>query len=238
MPPELLMPASTSSCLRDSMPACCAAGEFERPSIGLVCKKTSRQKHSQAIKSMTHVVLVRHGESVWNCEGRLQGQSPADPHLTERGRRQAAAVRAVLSSATHLDCRAATGAACLLLPLQVASILRPQQIDAIYSSTLARALETAEIVAEAVGVPVRPCQWPHLVTSQLKCALQHTMLSVSSDHCRQQASREKFGHSARPHFAGGSTAAASCLCCFTEAWSRCHSGGASVSWVHICMLDC
>ena len=50
---------------------------------------------------MTQVVLVRHGESVWNREGRLQGQSPENPHLTERGRQQAAAVCAVLNRTAH-----------------------------------------------------------------------------------------------------------------------------------------
>lgn len=37
---------------------------------------------------MTRILLVRHGESTWNADGRWQGQ--ADPALTERGRAQAA----------------------------------------------------------------------------------------------------------------------------------------------------
>lgn len=37
--------------------------------------------------SMTHVLLVRHGESEWNALGRWQGQ--ADPPLSDHGRRQA-----------------------------------------------------------------------------------------------------------------------------------------------------
>jgi probable phosphoglycerate mutase len=36
---------------------------------------------------MTRILLVRHGESTWNADGRWQGQ--ADPPLTERGREQA-----------------------------------------------------------------------------------------------------------------------------------------------------
>ncbi|HEX2578345.1 MAG TPA: histidine phosphatase family protein, partial [Aquihabitans sp.] len=36
---------------------------------------------------MTRILLVRHGESVWNADGRWQGQ--ADPPLTDRGRQQA-----------------------------------------------------------------------------------------------------------------------------------------------------
>jgi probable phosphoglycerate mutase len=41
------------------------------------------------------LVLIRHGESAWNAEGRLQGQ--ADPPLSERGRAQIAALRPLLA---------------------------------------------------------------------------------------------------------------------------------------------
>jgi probable phosphoglycerate mutase len=37
---------------------------------------------------MTRILLVRHGESTWNADGRWQGQ--ADPPLSERGLQQAA----------------------------------------------------------------------------------------------------------------------------------------------------
>ncbi len=40
------------------------------------------------------LILVRHGESAWNAEGRLQGQ--ADPPLSDLGRDQARALRGVL----------------------------------------------------------------------------------------------------------------------------------------------
>ena len=40
--------------------------------------------------ALGHLLLVRHGESTWNAEGRLQGQ--ADPSLSALGRRQAAAL--------------------------------------------------------------------------------------------------------------------------------------------------
>ena len=42
------------------------------------------------------VIIVRHGESAWNAEHRLQGQ--ADPSLSERGRAQAVALRPVLAA--------------------------------------------------------------------------------------------------------------------------------------------
>ena len=40
------------------------------------------------------LVLVRHGQSAWNAEGRLQGQ--ADPPLSKLGRREAVALRGLL----------------------------------------------------------------------------------------------------------------------------------------------
>lgn len=41
------------------------------------------------------LVLVRHGESIWNAEGRYQGH--ADPGLTERGRAQATVTARLLA---------------------------------------------------------------------------------------------------------------------------------------------
>jgi probable phosphoglycerate mutase len=74
--------------------------------------------------------LVRHGESLSNREGRVQGQ--ADVELSEIGRSQAAAVgrwsRALRS---------------------------PNPIGEIWSSPLRRAVDTAEAIAAALGLPVR-----------------------------------------------------------------------------------
>ncbi|MGQ0830855.1 MAG: histidine phosphatase family protein [Microthrixaceae bacterium] len=70
---------------------------------------------------MTRVLLVRHGQSEWNADGRWQGQ--ADPPLTDLGRAQA------------LHATRALG-----------------QVDAIVSSDLQRAAETAEIISEALGI--------------------------------------------------------------------------------------
>lgn len=74
---------------------------------------------------MTTILLARHGETDWNLEGRWQGW--ADPPLNDTGRAQAHAL---------------------------AEQLREIPFDAVYSSDLRRAHETAEIVAAPHGVPI------------------------------------------------------------------------------------
>jgi broad specificity phosphatase PhoE len=76
------------------------------------------------VRPVTTLLLVRHGETDWNRDGRWQGHS--DTNLNDAGREQARGVAAELDD-----------------------------IDVIYSSDLARARETAEIIAEAVGRDVR-----------------------------------------------------------------------------------
>lgn len=73
---------------------------------------------------MTELLLVRHGESTWNAAGRLQGQT-AWPALTDRGRRQAAAVAARLLA--HNPRRLVT-------------------------SDLVRATQSAEIIGQVLGL--------------------------------------------------------------------------------------
>jgi alpha-ribazole phosphatase/probable phosphoglycerate mutase len=74
---------------------------------------------------VTTVYLARHGESDWNAANRFQGHS--DRPLTEEGRRQAEAL---------------------------AELVAQENVDAIYSSPLIRALETARIVAARTGLEV------------------------------------------------------------------------------------
>jgi len=71
------------------------------------------------------LLLIRHGESTWNAERRIQGWG--DPPLSDVGRRQA----------HHLGLR----------------LNHLEGIDALYSSPQQRARETAEIISQITGVP-------------------------------------------------------------------------------------
>jgi broad specificity phosphatase PhoE len=75
---------------------------------------------------VTWLILIRHGETDWNVEGRYQGQ--ADPPLNERGLEQAVAL---------------------------AQALRDVGLDILYSSPLRRARDTAEVVANRLAIPLR-----------------------------------------------------------------------------------
>jgi probable phosphoglycerate mutase len=74
---------------------------------------------------VTRIVAVRHGETVWNAEMRMQGQ--LDTELSAHGRWQAA--------------RAGTA-------------LAGEGIEAIVASDLSRALDTARAIAAVVGLPI------------------------------------------------------------------------------------
>lgn len=77
---------------------------------------------------MPKFTLIRHGESVWNGERRIQGNQ--DPDLSPRGRRQSDLLVARLR--THL----------------------PKRVAAVYTSPLRRAAETAERIAGAFNLPI------------------------------------------------------------------------------------
>src|SRR5437764_2409246 len=100
------------------------------PAVEPVITQTrSRRSRSMARASLrqdvsvTTLLLARHGETDWNRARRWQGH--ADRPLTERGRAQAA---------------------------ELAERLADIALDAVYSSDLRRARETAEAVAQAQGV--------------------------------------------------------------------------------------
>ena len=73
------------------------------------------------------LILLRHGRTEWNAQRRFQGQ--ADPPLDETGLTQAREVAGLIAA------------------------LRP---DLLVSSDAQRAMQTAEVVGAAVGLPVTP----------------------------------------------------------------------------------
>ncbi len=77
----------------------------------------------------TTLLLLRHGETPHTVDKRFSGRGGDDPGLTETGRRQAERAAAAL---------AARGG-----------------VDAVVASPLRRTAQTAQIVADALGVPVR-----------------------------------------------------------------------------------
>jgi broad specificity phosphatase PhoE len=76
---------------------------------------------------VTRLCLIRHGRSVWNAQGRIQGR--ADPPLDEVGRAQAR---------------------------RLAERLREESVAVLYTSPLRRSQETAEIIGQALDLPVVP----------------------------------------------------------------------------------
>jgi len=74
---------------------------------------------------VTSIILCRHGETDWNRQGRYQGRT--DVPLNENGHRQA---------------------------LNLADRLAREQIDVVYSSTLARAYDTAVAIAREHSLDV------------------------------------------------------------------------------------
>ena len=79
------------------------------------------------IEAVTRLVAIRHGETDWNVDTRIQGQ--IDIGLNANGRWQAQ---------------------------RLGQALADERIDAVYSSDLGRALETAHALAREAGVPVQP----------------------------------------------------------------------------------
>jgi probable phosphoglycerate mutase len=73
----------------------------------------------------TRIIAVRHGETAWNVDARIQGQ--LDIGLNDTGRWQAR---------------------------RVGEALAAEEITAVYSSDLGRAHQTAQHISEVKGVPV------------------------------------------------------------------------------------
>ncbi len=75
--------------------------------------------------ALTRIVAVRHGETAWNVQTRIQGQ--IDIGLNARGQQQAR---------------------------RLARALSHERFDAVYASDLQRAADTARAVAEQAGLPL------------------------------------------------------------------------------------
>jgi 2,3-bisphosphoglycerate-dependent phosphoglycerate mutase len=104
-----------------------AAGERDRPAeaerVGAADRRAVKRQAAGPLW------LVRHGQSGWNVIGRIQGQSPRAPGLTETGREQAVQAAQVLAGQ-------APGAALVV------------------ASDLTRAAQTAVIVADLLRLPL------------------------------------------------------------------------------------
>jgi len=77
-------------------------------------------------EALTRVIAVRHGETAWNVQTRIQGQ--LDIGLNAIGHQQAQ---------------------------RLARALADENLDALYASDLQRAADTARAVAERAGLPLR-----------------------------------------------------------------------------------
>lgn len=75
----------------------------------------------------TRIIAVRHGETAWNVDARIQGQM--DIGLNDKGRNQAR---------------------------RVGKALAGEAISAVYSSDLGRAHQTAQAIADVAGIAVVP----------------------------------------------------------------------------------
>jgi broad specificity phosphatase PhoE len=69
-------------------------GAAPEPAVGTTPVTPSTRSWNDG--AMDRLILVRHGESTWNAEQRLQGQ--LDPPLSERGRAQARALAPVVQA--------------------------------------------------------------------------------------------------------------------------------------------
>ncbi len=95
--------------------------------------RAATERPSQApfarVQEPTRIIAIRHGETAWNVDTRIQGS--LDIALNERGREQARAV---------------------------ARALQGEAITAIYSSDLWRAHDTATAIANAMGLAPVPTE--------------------------------------------------------------------------------
>ena len=83
------------------------------------------------MQQATRIIAIRHGETAWNVDTRIQGH--LDIPLNDTG---------------HWQAR------------QLGRALAQEPVTAIYSSDLQRAMATAQAVADSTGAPVSPQSMP------------------------------------------------------------------------------
>jgi broad specificity phosphatase PhoE len=98
--------------------------------VNSVRENQEREGKDRGDEQMTRIVLVRHGQTVWNREERFRGQ--ADVELDEFGLKQAQATGRYLAGRWP--------------------------VVAVYASPLRRAMQTAEAIAHAQGLAARPLE--------------------------------------------------------------------------------
>ena len=91
------------------------------------CARQALEIQSSLMQA-TRIIAIRHGETAWNVDTRIQGE--LDIELNATGRWQAQ---------------------------RLAQALIDEPIDAIYSSHLLRAWDTARAIADATGVQAQAC---------------------------------------------------------------------------------
>ncbi|MBI2313056.1 MAG: histidine phosphatase family protein [Betaproteobacteria bacterium] len=156
--------------------------------------------------SVTEFIIIRHGETVWNREGRIQGH--LDSPLNGIGLAQAAAI---------------------------GSRLAGEAFDALYSSDLGRARQTAERIAQCTGHPIRS-----------DARLRERHLGVLQSLTRPEAERlhpeaySRYRHDGSDYALPGGESARQCfernLACLEEIAAR-HPGARAVVVTHGGVLD-
>jgi probable phosphoglycerate mutase len=127
------------------------------------------------------LILARHGETDWNMQRRLQGAAAPGPPLNARGCTQALALAAHIAAGP--------------------------QIDAVYSSDLSRARETAAAVAAALPCAPAVREKPELRERALGAAEGRTLAELRAEDAAAYAAVVSRDEDAPPPGGGESVAA-------------------------------
>ncbi|MCX7660056.1 MAG: histidine phosphatase family protein [Caldimonas manganoxidans] len=155
----------------------------------------------------TRIVAIRHGETAWNVDARIQGH--LDIPLNDTGRRQAA---------------------------RLARALVDEGLHAVYSSDLSRARQTAQAVAERIGLPV------HAVPGLRERAFGHfegrTFREIEAQWPEQAQRWRQRDPEFCPHGGESLTGFYRRVVAQAEALARAHPGQTIALVAHGGVLDC